>query len=50
MELVQPIRDKEKIEEIKRILKRQSIRDWFIFILGINKGLRISDLLTLCIA
>jgi integrase len=47
MELVQPIRDKEKIEEIKDILKRQSYRDWFLFVMGINTGLRISDLLKL---
>ncbi|HDR6313109.1 TPA: site-specific integrase [Bacillus cereus] len=47
MNLVQPIRDKEKIAEIKDILKRQSIRDWFMFIAGINTGLRISDLLAL---
>jgi integrase len=47
MELVQPIRDKEKIAEIKDILKRQSLRDWFMFVAGINTGLRISDLLKL---
>jgi integrase len=47
MNLVQPIRDKEKISEIKDILKRQSLRDWFMFVAGINTGLRISDLLTL---
>lgn len=43
MELVQPIRDKKKIAEIKEDLKRQSIRDWFLFVLGINSGIRISD-------
>jgi len=47
MNLVQPIRDKEKIAEIKEVLKRQSIRDWFMFVAGINTGLRISDLLSL---
>lgn len=45
MEFVQPIRDKAKIAEIKDILKRQSLRDWFMFVAGINTGLRISDLL-----
>lgn len=47
MELVQPIRDTEKLEEIKRLLKRQSFRDWFLFVFGLNSGLRISDLLSL---
>ncbi|MEH7116896.1 site-specific integrase [Neobacillus vireti] len=44
MEFVQPIRDLEKIEEMKR---RLSPRDSFMFTLGINVGCRISDLLQL---
>ncbi|MED1489171.1 site-specific integrase [Bacillus smithii] len=47
MKHVQPIRDPEKIEEVKNILKRKSYRDWFLFVMGINTGLRISDLLQL---
>jgi integrase len=47
MKFVQPIRDKRKIEELKSILKRQSGRNYFLFALGINTGLRISDLLPL---
>lgn len=47
MEFVQPIRDKKKLEEIKVVLKKQSFRDWFLFMMGINTGLRISDLLPL---
>ena len=47
MKVVQPIRDKEKIEEIKHILFRKSYRNYFLFILGINSGLRISDMLPL---
>lgn len=47
MEFVQPIRSKQKIEEIKAILKRRSYRDYLLFVLGINTGLRISDLLDL---
>lgn len=47
MKYVQPIREKEKIEEVKQILKRQSFRDLFMFIMGVNTGLRISDLLPL---
>lgn len=44
---VQPIRDTEKIEQMKRVLLKRSYRDWFMFVLGINTGLRISDLLQL---
>lgn len=47
MNIVQPIRQKDKIEEIKDLLRHQSIRDEFLFTLGINSGLRISDLLPL---
>jgi integrase len=50
MKFVQPIRDLEKIEAIKSILKRQSYRNYFLFVLGINSGLRISDLLKLKVA
>jgi integrase len=45
--LVQPIRQKEKLEQIKDLLRHRSIRDEFLFTLGINSGLRISDLLPL---
>jgi integrase len=44
---VQPIRDKAKIEEIKSRLMHRSYRDNFLFTMGINTGLRISDLLSL---
>jgi integrase len=47
MQVVQPIRDQEKIEEIQEILKRQSMRDWLLFTIGINSGLHLSDLLVL---
>lgn len=47
MNYVQPIRSLEKIEEIKSILLHSSYRDYFMFVLGINTGLRISDLLPL---
>jgi len=50
METVEPIRDKNKIEEMKVYLKNHSLRDWALFTLGINSGLRISDLLKLKIA
>lgn len=44
MEFVQPIRDLDKIEEMKLRLNH---RDSFMFSLGINVGCRISDLLQL---
>ena len=47
MEFVQPIRSKEKIEEIKSVLKENGTRDLLLFSMGINTGLRISDLLKL---
>ena len=47
METVQPIRDKKKIETMKKILKARNVRDYCLFTLGINSGLRISDLLQL---
>ena len=47
MKHVQPIRDLSKIEEMKNILKRQCYRNYFLFTLGINIGLRISDILKL---
>ncbi|MDM5229340.1 site-specific integrase [Cytobacillus sp. NJ13] len=45
MEFVQPIRDKEKIELMKKSFKND--RDRFLFVLGINVALRVSDLLSL---
>jgi len=47
MECVEPIRDKKKIEAMKKYLKRTNLRDYLLFVLGINSGLRISDLLSL---
>lgn len=50
MEFVQPIRDLKQIETIKKLLKQQNLRDYCLFVLGINSGLRISDLLKLTIS
>lgn len=48
MELVEPIRDKWKIEEIKKLLERSwNYRDLLMFVGGINFALRIQDLLKL---
>ena len=47
MNKVEPVRDKNKIKEIKKILKKKSNRNYMLFVLGINTGLRIGDLLRL---
>ncbi|OSX89554.1 hypothetical protein S2E19_04519 [Bacillus mycoides] len=48
---VQPIRSKEQIEDMKWALKRHcSERDYIMFLLGINTGLRVGDLLKLKIS
>jgi integrase len=47
MEYVEPIRDRKKIDDIKKILKATNLRDYCLFTLGINSGLRICDLLNL---
>lgn len=47
MEFVQPIRSKQAIKDMKAILKGRNIRDFALFTLGINSGLRVSDLLNL---
>ena len=47
MNFVQPIRDKEKLEEMKNELRKNGTRDYMLFYTGINTGLRISDLLRL---
>lgn len=44
MKIVQPIRDQSKINEMKIELKKQGTRDYLLFIVGINTGLRISDI------
>jgi integrase len=50
VEYVEPIRDKVKIDSMKRHLKSKNLRDYVLFTLGINSGLRISDLLKLRIS
>ncbi len=48
MKEVQPIRDTKKIDAMKSIMKGESnYRDLLLFVLGINTGLRISDILAL---
>lgn len=47
MNFVQPIRDPEMIEHIKRYLRQISERNYMLFVFGINTGLRIQDMLKL---
>lgn len=47
MNIVEPIRDLTKIKQMENILRKQSIRDYMLFRLGIYSGLRISDILKL---
>ena len=47
MNFVQPIREKNKIEEVKIELLKSGYRDYLLFVTGINTGLRISDLIKL---
>ncbi|KON69120.1 hypothetical protein AKG34_10215 [Peribacillus butanolivorans] len=46
MEFVEPIRDRKKIEAMKKLLG-DSPRDHLLFVIGINTAFRVSDLLTL---
>ncbi|UYO18761.1 site-specific integrase [Bacillus sp. 41-22] len=47
MNFVQPIRNQEQIQQIKEHLKEKSERNYILFVMGINTGLRISDILKL---
>lgn len=47
MNYVQPIRNKEQIEQMKEELRKNGTRDYLLFVFGINVGLRISDILRL---
>lgn len=47
MRYVQPIRDRENIQKMKNELLKGGFRNYMIFNIGINTGLRISDILNL---
>ena len=49
MNLVEPIRDLNKIEEMKKVLLEQGKgkRNYLIFKVGINIGIRVSDIIKL---
>ena len=47
MNYVQPIRAKAVIDDMKIELMKNNYRDYFLFIIGINTGFRVSDILEL---
>lgn len=47
MEFVQPIRERKKVEAMRKYLRGSNLRDYCLFVLGVNSGLRVSDLLNL---
>jgi len=46
---VEPIRDLKKLNKIKDYLLKHNERDYLLFVIGINSGLRVSDLLSLTV-
>jgi integrase len=50
MNVVQPIRDKKKIEQLKAQLRKSGDRDYMLAYFGLNSGLRISDYIGLTVA
>jgi integrase len=47
LKFVQPIRNLDKLDEVKTELKKISKRNYIIFLIGINLGRRVSDIVTL---
>lgn len=47
MRFVEPIKSKNDLKKIKKVLKCRSQRDYLLFLFGINTGLRVSDILAL---
>jgi integrase len=47
MNRVQPIRDAKTISEVKRLLQEMNSKYYIMFVIGLNTGLRISDILNL---
>ncbi|MFD1674945.1 site-specific integrase [Alicyclobacillus fodiniaquatilis] len=50
MQFVEPIRDRNKVEAIKKLLRGSNLRNYAMFCLGCNSGLRVSDLLHLVVS
>lgn len=49
MKTVEPIRDMEKLQAFKAALKEKGSRDYIMALIGLNTGLRISDILDLTV-
>lgn len=49
MKFVQPIRDPKKLDAMKKYLYFKNVRDFIMFLVGINTGFRISDILPLTV-
>lgn len=47
MTRVQPIRSKQQLAQVKVFLKQWNMRNYILFLIGIQTGLRISDILSL---
>jgi len=47
LDFVEPIRDMAKINEMKNELLKTGYKNYLLFVVGINTGLRISDILQL---
>ena len=47
MKEVEPIRDLKKVQAMKNYLKGKNIRDYALFVVGLNLALRITDLLSI---
>lgn len=47
MNTVQPIRDEKKIKAMKNGLRARDLKYYILFVVGINTGLRVSDILSL---
>jgi integrase len=47
MHAVSPIKSKNQIEQMKRYLEAHSTRDYSLFLLGINTGIKLQELLSL---
>lgn len=45
MNVVQPIKDYDKLESMKRILRNKNERDYVLMLMGLYTALRISDIL-----
>ncbi|MEF9991462.1 MAG: site-specific integrase [Romboutsia sp.] len=50
MKYVQPIRDRDIIQKMKNELLKGGLRNYMLFNIGINTGLRVSDILRLKVA